>query len=170
MPFNQTKDVLDHARKFHRKLSEFYEDLKESTTKERTRALLDYMSRHEKYLDDCLAEYEDQVSANVLDTFFNYGSTSSRETVISDFEIKPEMEIDDVVAAAMHFDAYLIRFYREMAERTLNSKVREVFENLLVMEEHEQVELSKKTLELSALEAHRKSQSTESDTVAKLSA
>jgi rubrerythrin len=121
-------------------------------------------------VDQCLAEYEEQVSDNVLDTFFNYGSGTSGITEIADFEIKPEMEVDDVVAAAMHFDACLIRFYREMAKRSLNQKVREVFENLLVMEEHEQVELSKKTLELSALEAHRKSLSTQFDEHARMSA
>ena len=73
-----------------------------------------------------------------------------------DFEIKPEMTVDDVVAAAMHVDDCLIKFYREMATKSSNSKVREVFENLLVMEEHEQIELSKQTLELSSLEARNK--------------
>ena len=151
MAFDQTKDVLEHAREFHQKLSVFYEDLKESASKERTRALLDYMSRHEKYLDDCLAQYEEQVSNNVLDTYFKYGSESTKMTAISDFEIKPDMDVDDVVAAAMHFDACLIEFYREMAQRALSDKVREIFENLLVMEQHEQIELSKQTLDIRSL-------------------
>ncbi|MCK5676732.1 MAG: hypothetical protein KAH99_06925 [Verrucomicrobia bacterium] len=151
MAFDQTKDVLAHARKFHQKLSVFYEDLKDSASKERTRALLDYMSRHEKYLADCLIQYEEQVSDNVLDTYFKYGSESTKITAISDFEIKPDMEVADVVAAAMHFDACLIAFYREMAQRALSEKVREVFENLLVMEQHEQIELSKQTLGLGSL-------------------
>jgi rubrerythrin len=151
MPYNQTKDVLDQARKFHRRLSEFYEDLKESTSVEHTRALLDYMSRHENYLDECLKEFKEQVSDNVLDTYMQYGSDASAQVQIDDFEISPEMTVDDVVAAAMHFDACLIKFYREMATKSSNGKVREVFENLLVMEQHEQIELSKQTLELSSL-------------------
>ena len=151
MAFDQTKDVLEHAREFHQKLSVFYENLKRSAGKERTRALLDYMSRHEKYIDDCLAQYEEQVSDNVLDTYFKYGSESTKMTAISDFEIKPDMDVDDVVEAAMHFDACLISFYREMAQRSLSEKVREVFENLLVMEQHEQVELSKMTLGIGSL-------------------
>ncbi len=151
MAFDQTKDVLDHAREFHQKLGVFYEDLKESASKERTRALLDYMSRHEKYLDDCLSQYEEQVSDNVLDTYFKYGSESTEMTAISDFEIKPKMDVEDVVAAAMHFDACLIEFYREMAQRALSEKVREVFENLLVMEQHEQIELSKQMLGIGSL-------------------
>ena len=165
MPYNQTKDVLDQARKFHRRLSEFYEDLKENVAEERTRALLDYMSRHETYLDQCLQEFKNQVSDNVLDTYMQYGSSASSAMQIDNFEIKPEMTVDDVFAAAMHFDACLIKFYREMSEKTSNSNVREIFENLLVMEQHEQIELSKQTLELSALEAHRKWQSEKTDPV-----
>lgn len=152
MPFDQTKDVLNQARKFHHKLSEFYEDLKDNTDKERTRALLDYLSRHETYLENCLKEFQQDVSKNVLDSFFQYGSDASKLSGISEFEIKDEMLVEDVVAAAMHFDACLIKFYREIAQKAHTEKVREVFENLLVMEEHEQIELSKTTLELGLLE------------------
>ena len=148
MPFDQTKDVLKQARKFHHKLSEFYEDLKDSTEKERTRALLDYLSRHEKYLEDCLEEFQQDVSRNVLDSYFQYGSDASNLSGISEFVIKDEMSVEDVVAAAMYFDACLIKFYREIAQKARSDKVREVFENLLVMEEHEQIELSKTALEL----------------------
>ncbi len=156
MPFDQTKDVLDQARKFHRRLSKFYEELKDDASAEHTRALLDYMSRHENYLDECLKEFKEQVSDNVLDTYMQYGSTASAQVQIDEFEIKPEMTVADVVEAAMHFDACLIKFYREMAAKCSNAKVREVFENLLVMEQHEQIELSKQTLELSSLEMQNK--------------
>jgi rubrerythrin len=156
MPYSQTKDVLDQARRFHHRLSEFYEDLKENVPVERTRALLDYMSRHERYLDNSLQEFKEQVSDNVLDTYMQYGSAASAQGQIDSFEIKPEMAVEDVFAAAMHFDACLIKFYSEMASKTTNPKVREVFENLLVMEQHEQIELSKQTLELTALEVHRR--------------
>jgi hypothetical protein len=156
MPYQRTKEVLDQARKFHQRLGKFYEDLKDNASVEHTRALLDYMSRHETYLDQCLQEFKDQVSVNVLDTFMQYGSDASSQVHIDRFEIKPEMAVDDVVAAAMHFDACLIQFYREMATKSSNAKVREVFENLLVMEQHEQIELSKQTLELSSLEAQNK--------------
>jgi rubrerythrin len=156
MPYNQTKDVLDQARKFHRRLSRFYEDLKDNVSMDRTKALLDYMSRHEDYLDQCLKKFKEQVSDNVLDTYMQYGSQASSQIQIDNFEIQPEMTVDDVFAAAMHFDACLIKFYREMMDKTTNGKVREIFENLLVMEQHEQIELSKQTLELSALEAFRR--------------
>jgi len=151
MPFNQTKEILEQARKFHQKLSEFYEGLEDYTSKEHTKALLNYMSRHETYLGKCLAEFQNGVSRNVLDSYFQYGSDATKLTEISDFKIKEDMEVTDVVTAAMHFDACLIQFYREMADHSSSEKVREVFENLLVMEEHEQLELSKALLELGSL-------------------
>lgn len=148
MAFEQTRDVLEHVREFHQKLSVFYDGLKGTTTKERARILLDYMSRHEDYLDDCLAQYEEQVSDNVLDTFFKYESECTGPMASAKFEIKPDMDVDDVIAIAMHFDACLVSFYREMAQRALSEKVREVFQNLLKMEESEQLRLSKETLEI----------------------
>ena len=148
MAIMQTRDVLNQARKFHRKLAEFYDDLQDSATKERTRALLSYMSRHENYLDQCLAEFGNEVSDNVLDTYFRNGSDATRLSEISEFSIKEDMDAEDVIAAAMHFDTCLINFYKEMADRTVAQKVRDVFENLLAMERNEQVELSKKSLEL----------------------
>lgn len=151
MPFDQTKDVLNHARKFHRRLSEFYEDLKDSVQKERTRVLLDHLSRHETYLDEALAKFQEAVSDNVLDSFINHKADSANVSAITDFEIHDDMTVDDVVAAAMHFDACLVRFYGDMARKTNSAKVREMFENLLVMEQHEQIELSKQTLELAAI-------------------
>ena len=151
MPFDQTKDILDHARKFHRRLSRFYEDLKDSVEKERTRALLDYLSRHETYLDESLAKFQEQVSNNVLDTFLNYKADTANVSAITEFEISDDMSVDDVVAAAMHFDALLIKFYGDMARKTNSIKVREMFENLLVMEQHEQIELSKQTLEFASI-------------------
>ena len=151
MPYNQTKEVLDQARKFHRRLSIFYDDLKDNASLEHTRALLDYMSRHENYLDESLQEFKDQVSDNTLDTYMQYGSDASAQVQIDNFEIKDDMTVADVVAAAMHFDACLIKFYREMASKSSNAKVREVFENLLVMEQHEQLELSKRALDIESL-------------------
>lgn len=151
MPFDQTKDVLRHARKFHRRLSEFYEDLKDSVARERTRALLDHLSRHEDYLADTLAKFQKTAPENVLDAFINYKPDTANISVIADFEIKEDMKVDDVITAAMHFDACLIKFYADMARKTNSAKVREMFENLLAMEQNEQLELSKQTLEFAAI-------------------
>lgn len=148
MAFNQTKDVLDHVREFHRKLSAYYEELKNSAGNERAIDLLDYLSRHEKLLDDSLADYEEQVSSNVLDTYFKYESECTQMSKIMGYRIKPDMDVCDVTAAAMYFDTCLVSFCREMAQRAHLDKIREIFENLLELELNEQHRLSKQLLEM----------------------
>ena len=47
MPSKQIRDILDHVRKFHCCLHDFYEACGEETEDERVKAFLDYMGRHE---------------------------------------------------------------------------------------------------------------------------
>ena len=151
MSFNQTREVLSHARQFHRRLSIFYAELKDGVDKERARTLLDYMSRHEQCLADSLTAYEDGVKNGILDAYFKYESEASPLSKISEFKIKADMDVVDVIAVAMSFDACLIAFYGEMAQRALSSRVREVFENLLLLEQQEQIGLSKQMIGFSSL-------------------
>lgn len=148
MAFDQTRDVLKHVRQFHQALSRYYEELKESADSERALHLLDHLSRHEQSLDQWLGEYEEQVSNNVLDTYFKYRSECTHESKIRDYETKPLMSVCDITAAAMYFDTCLISFCREMARGALSENVREVFENMLEREQHEQEQLSKQLLEM----------------------
>lgn len=151
MAFAQTRDVLDHVKQFHRMLGEYYERLKGSTEEPRARTLLDHMSRHENHLADCLADYETLVSKNVLDTYFKYESESTVVKAIAELQLRPGMRIEDVTAAAKHMGLRLMAFYREMAGRAVSLRVREVFENLLEMEQREQIELSKQLLDIRSL-------------------
>jgi rubrerythrin len=148
MAFNQTRDVLNHVRQYHLRLSGFYEALKSSAGNESARGLLDYLSRHERHVETCMVMYEEQVSDNVLDTYFKYESECTHMSKIDQFERKPEMDVSDITAAAMYFNTCLVSFCREMAERALSEKVREVFENMLKMELHEQHRLSMQLLEM----------------------
>jgi len=148
MAFSQTRDVLDHVRAFHRRLSVYYEGLKASADGGRAIDLLDYLSRHEKCLDDRLADYEEQVSANVLDTYFKYESECTQTAKIEGYTTKPHMDVCDVTAAAMYFDTCLVSFCREMAQRAHVEKIREIFESLLQLELQEQCRLSKQLLEM----------------------
>ena len=56
----------------------------------------------------------------------------------------------DVIEATRHFDQCLSTFYEEMARKSLSEHVRDVLLNLTQMELHEQMSLSRRTLELVA--------------------
>lgn len=147
MSFNQTREILDHARNFHKKLLNHYSILKERATTPQTRELLDSLIEHESELEKRLLAFEEEVSDNILDTFFKY-MTEVNEEDFATHELPEEVDTTYVVNAARIFDERLTDFYQTMARSSMSEQVREVLLNLMEMELHEQMILSKKALEL----------------------
>lgn len=146
--FERTQDVLDHARIFHNELRRLYEQLSTETEKERVRMLLDYLSRHEEHLEESLAAYEEGASKRVLDTWFKYVPAEDKLEKFRDVKLEPDMSVDDVVDVALRMDDCLVDLYKEMAEVAVSQEVKEVFTNLLEMEEQEKHKLVRNALQL----------------------
>lgn len=147
MRFETVRELLDHARLFHRHLSEFYEGLVSQEEAERVKMLLEHLGRHEKHLEESLAEYENEASRQVLDTWFQYTHDEATLKVPESLEIKPDMTIYNVIQIGLALDDRLIEVYKESAENADVPEVREVFKNLLAMEEEEKHSLVRAALE-----------------------
>ena len=143
MRFEQTRDILNHARDFHRQVSEFYKRLSDKAEKQRVKMLLDYMSRHESNLERSMAKYQEATSKEVLDTWFQYTHDEDTLALCRDTEFKPDMTVEEVVRVALRLDDCLIKLYREMAARTDCNEAREIFKNLLALEESEKSKLAR---------------------------
>ena len=148
MAYQRTKDILDRARLFHERLSEFYERLENVSKKEQIRMLLDYMSRHEKHLAKSLADYEKETSDRILDFWFKFTPNNKKCEQLENFELDPDMTIDDVINLVLRLDECLVELYRSVAKSAQSEEVREVFRNLLAMEKQEEVQLLKNALDL----------------------
>lgn len=146
--FERTQDVLDHARTFHNELRRLYEQLSTETQKERVKMLLEYLSRHEAHLEESLAAYEAGASKRVLDTWFKYVPQEDKLKEFQDVKLEPDMSIDDVVDVALRMDNCLVEFYKDMATMAVIPEVKEVFTNLLEMEEREKHKLVRDALQL----------------------
>lgn len=147
MSFNQTREILDHARDFHRRLIRFYADLRHHSEDELTQQLIEDLVAHERQLEARLYEYEESVSGNTLDTFFKYMTATTDQTFAS-YPIPDEIDTDYVIQATRYFDESLCRFYESMAKKAISVNVREMLENLQHMEQREQLALSKLVLSL----------------------
>ena len=66
MGCRSTRELLDLVRDFHKQLSELYARMAEVATKEKVKMLLNYMSRHETQLEQCLARYEEHAAKSLL--------------------------------------------------------------------------------------------------------
>lgn len=151
LTFETTRDIIDLARKFHGELSAFYQRMGDQASKGRVRLLLQYMSRHEKHLEECLQDYERDASRRILETWFQYTPGAVPLEHLERVRLEPEMSIEDVVDVALRLDECLIRLYQEMADKADSREVAEVFCNLLDLERKEEVCLTRNALSIKDL-------------------
>ena len=151
----QTRSVIDHARDFHEQLAHYYHGLADVANQTRVRLLLDYMSDHEERLAKALAEYEDSAPASILNTWLQ--SPHETDSLIAIREhlqgvrIDPSIEVDDVIETGIKLSEHLLEVYRDLARQSEPESVRQVFENLLRMEEKAQQQFARDAGRLSDL-------------------
>ena len=120
MPCRTVRQLLAHISGFHRQLGAFYEETAAKADQERAKALLEYMSRHEEHLKDCLGAYEKDASEAILDTWIQFMPDITKCECFERMEVSEDMSIDDVVRISLWFDDCLIQFFREMADLSVH--------------------------------------------------
>lgn len=124
-------DVIDHARKFHSRLSQYYDELGAVADRERVKIFLDYLSACEKRHEQALAEYEESAPRDVVDTWFQCGVDRVLNGLLDPAEISSDMDVDAVLREALRLDECLSELYQEVVERAQTDRIKEVFTNLL---------------------------------------
>lgn len=137
MPYGQAKQILGYAREFHRFARDYFKQLSDSTQQPRMKMLLDYMSRHEEHLDEVLKEYESNTKNKAMDAWFQFSTECSTFKPVKDISYTDELTVEQVFEIAAQIDQCMIDSYNTVINRTSNPEVRELFENLLEMEEQE---------------------------------
>jgi hypothetical protein len=133
----QMIDLLKRCQHFHHRLAEHYEELEHAVHRDDVRMMLDYMARHERHIEQCLAIYEKTADPDVAEAWLRVAPDDALKHLLDEGADDPDMGVEDVIEMAMRFDNGLIRTYRQLASSTQNSKLREVLESLLDMEERE---------------------------------
>jgi len=129
MAFEQTRDILEKARGFHRDLAAYFERLERVAQQEKVRMVLEYLRRHEQAMDEELKSFEARAERPVLDSWFKYAPESVQET-IARLEIRPDMTVEEVVAIALKLDEQLLELYGHAARLAPDADARELFANL----------------------------------------
>ncbi len=148
MQFKTVKDVVDHSRRLHQQISQYYQKLSEESAQARVSMLLEYLKRHEDHLEKTLCKFEQDKSQKVLDSWFQYAPDQNLDDVLAQVSVNENMSTDDVVEMALKLDDYFIDLYQDMVNSSTSTPVKEVFQNLLDMEEHEKIQLAKTALQI----------------------
>ena len=147
MRFAQVRDILDHTQAFHKRLSQYYQDLADHEEAVKIKMLLDYIARHERHLEKALADYEESASTQVLDTWFQFSQDESTLKLPEDIQVKPYMSLDDVIRIGLKLDGQVIKVYEDAATNADVPEVRQVFKHLLELEQNEEQHLVRAALE-----------------------
>lgn len=145
--YSQVKNMLEQVRDFHGQLVQYYDRLSKEAEQQRVKMLLDHMGKHEQDLQDGLRAYEETAPQNVMDTFVDCEYCNEILATCRQTPIAPETSVGGVIRVAMDVDNCLLRFFREVAEQAETERVRDVFRNLVEMEESELRKLAMNALQ-----------------------
>jgi len=146
MNFETVADILDHAKKFHEELSRVYARLGEASEREKMKVLLNYMSRHEEHLVECLTAMESDASKLTLDTWFKYTPKEPHCDCFKRAEIDPSMTFEEIIDGTLEVDKGLLDFYHAAVEKAVSPEVKEFFTEVLELEKREEVECLRNAL------------------------
>jgi len=143
MKLETARDAVNHARSFHRELSRFYHRLGTETASERTRLLLDYLSRHERHLEQRLRRCENEMEPGALDSWFRNSPDETELLPLFKFEVNPAMLYEELLRNAIEQDERMAGFFHELAETAPNAAVRDFFNTLCTVERNQKFHLAK---------------------------
>lgn len=137
MAFETVRDVLDFLKAFHRDLAAVLDAAGARVSDERKRILLNFVGRHQKNMEACLADYEDEVGGDVAGTWIKYVPQIPGCRCFEKIEWSGEMPLETLVARVREVDGCLLKLYRELADKAPTPEIKELFEGLLEKEQSE---------------------------------
>ena len=138
MSVEQARTIIDHTRDFHQRISSYYHRLADSTQQERVKLLLDYMCEHEKRLALGIEEYENSAPDSILNTWFLTPECTDATKFLEDIPLKSDLSVETIVELGIKATSCVMQVYKTLAEQAEPESVRQVFSNLLQMEEKSQ--------------------------------
>jgi len=144
----QVREFVDFGKHLHGRIRELFDDLNEHTELERVKMLLEFLSRHEAHMEESLARFEKDSRQGILEAWLEYSPSLDVEAVMQRFKVKDKPSSDEIFQIAMDFDDTLVKLYKEVSEKVNDSRTKQVFKNLLQLEEREKIQVVRAAMAL----------------------
>lgn len=138
MKTETVRDIFHHTKAFHKMASEFYQSLVDKADKERTRMLLNYLSIHEKHLEETLSEYEDIANTFIMDYWIKYSSCDENFSRIKENINNPPDSVSELINLAIELDDCVIKMFKYLRDNSKTEELRIIFDNILQLEKQEE--------------------------------
>ncbi len=131
MRFEQTHEILDHIRDYHRSLSHCYDALEEKAGRRQVKLMLDYLADRERELADAINQFKEKAEPDVLDAWFQFADENRHlELACPVIDLEADMDVNDILALAQEAHDCLTRAFGEIAANCETPEVRDVFNQL----------------------------------------
>lgn len=142
MRFENTRDILNHISHFHEILSEYYHKISEESNSTRLKLLLDYLSQRENKMKEVIDTYSEGASHKIMDNWFQYSLCSEKINELKGLMERKALDADQIVDLALQFDDCFISMIKEISNNADSDTVKELFDNLIEIEENEKKHVS----------------------------
>src|SRR5690554_996763 len=136
--YRQIREILDWIEAFHERLSIEYERMSQGQVRERVALLLQYLSDHQRQLQNTIKKYGESASEEILNTWHDHFPELDLPETLD--ELKHHLSVidtNDVIQLAIKFHDVLICLFEEIRNTAPTDEVRDVFDNLAMMERQE---------------------------------
>ncbi|MBY6187662.1 hypothetical protein KUV89_13645 [Marinobacter hydrocarbonoclasticus] len=134
MRFQQLKEILDHLIESRSAMSQLYRRMTSQADSPRAKMLLEYMVIHEKEVVEKLANYQDEASPRVLDTWFENVQGEDFIVLCQKTELPATMTEQDVLGLALDLENRLLDLLHAALEVAPTQDVKSAIESLLQAE------------------------------------
>lgn len=144
MEIKTYEELIDWVRNMHGLLASTLEEGAAGNNNEQARALLNYLSGHEKELARITAEYERQAAPNTLQTrLYDYLTRSPVKVPDPRDSHFATLGFEEICAEIFAFHDRIINIYRSLAEQTGIPETSDLVDSLRQMEENEAMRLAR---------------------------
>lgn len=142
MRFKRVEDILAWVVQFHADLEKHYRELEEGSARERVVMLLEYLADHQRALGEATEKFKGDASSQLLDTWFNQApEVNDSENLASLASRVSGASTSEVVLIAIECHDLLIQMYQGLQSESDVQSVKDLFQTLIAMEEHEKLRM-----------------------------
>lgn len=138
MQIEQIKDILDWTVSYHQQMGQCYEQCVNQSESTRIKMLLDYLASHEQQLANAISKYEAIADPRDLGTwcveYVNKNPMLAHTLCEANLN---ELDIHQIVAKTIDMHDQLIDLYVHLAARAPTERTKELFDNLVLLEQKE---------------------------------
>ncbi|WP_221795247.1 hypothetical protein [Oceanobacter mangrovi] len=137
MSYSTVKDILNLAQKLHHQASILFDQLRDSTQKERVDMVMKLLATHEEQQSLALQRVASDVRESVMNEWHQLEPADLADILEDCQACQPDMSAEELVNVALKINDYLISLYKGMAAEAGSDASRTLFEGLADLENHQ---------------------------------